>query len=88
MGDMGDLFRDLEADKKLRREERLRHARASDLPGWTQHTQWHWSRLLGGQKLNWWPSTGKWSWGMKGIKPAMFFGRQEDLLNFIQKREE
>ena len=87
MGDMGDLFRDWDADKKRRKDDRMREARASDLPGWTKHTEYHWSRMLNGQKLNWWPSTGRWSYGLHGKRPHMHFGKQDDLLNFIRNRE-
>lgn len=87
MGDMGDLFRDWEEAKRQERQQRLEIANAADLPGWTKHTQYHWSRMVAGQQLNWWPSTTRWSWGKKHGKPAMFFGRQDDLLNFIRNRE-
>jgi hypothetical protein len=89
MGDMGDLFRDLDAYNKERKQERLEDAKAaSDLPGWIKHTEYHWSRMVGANRLNWWPSTGKWSWGLNSRnKPAMFFGTRVDLLNFIRNRE-
>lgn len=87
MGDMGDLFRDWEEVKKQQRVENLEKARAADLPGWTRHTEYHWSRMLNGQQLNWWPSTRKWSYGKKNGRPIIIHGAQEDLLNFIRKRE-
>jgi hypothetical protein len=88
MGDMGELFRDLDAYNKERKQVRLEDAKAaSDLADWHKHTEYHWSRTVAGKQLNWWPSTGKWSWGLKGRRPAMFFGTRVDLLNFIRKRE-
>jgi hypothetical protein len=88
MGDMGDLFRDWEEMKRQERQQRLEIANASDLPDWTKHTSYHWSRMVAGQRLNWWPSTARWSWGKKkNGKPEIFYGRQDDLLNFIRNRE-
>ena len=90
MGDMGDLFNDWKEHKKDVRQQRLQ--KTSELPpeqlaGWAKHTPYHWSRILNGEQLNWWPSTGKWSYGKKGRKPAMFFGTQNDLMNFIKNRQ-
>lgn len=29
---------------------------------WTEHTPYHWSRLVNGHKLDYWPSTKKWQY--------------------------
>lgn len=82
---MGDLFRAMHAEQKIHKENRLK--RASDLIGWTKHTEYHWSRLLNGAKLNWWPTTNRWSYGMQGNRPMMHYGPQDALLAFIINRE-
>jgi hypothetical protein len=84
---MEDMFGALREDRRIQNAERLRQARASDLPGWTKHTEYHWSRILKGLRLNWWPSTQKWSYGTQGNRPHLHFGTQGDLLIFINERE-
>lgn len=41
--------------------------------GWHEHTEHHWSRVVGGHKLDYWPSRKKWHYkgrvrrGLKGM---------------------
>ena len=56
MGDMGDTFNAMKESTKQHRKDMLAKA---DPAGWTQHTEWHWSRMVGSKRLNWWPSGGK-----------------------------
>jgi hypothetical protein len=37
--------------------------RADD--GWTKHTDHHWSRIINGKRLDYWPSTCKWQYDGK-----------------------
>jgi hypothetical protein len=37
----------------------LAQALIDDDGGWTKHTQWHWSRTVEGQRLDYWPSRKK-----------------------------
>jgi len=37
-------------------------ALAKDDGGWTKHTQWHWSRMVNGERLDYWPSRKKYQW--------------------------
>ena len=83
MGDMGDYYRDIRAVMKLKRDCRLENAK-SIKDKWTIHSPYHWSCSVNCIKLNWWPTTGKWSYGLKNGKPKMYFGTQNDLLNFIK----
>ena len=53
MGDMGEYFRDHREHHRIRREQNLKSA---DPSGWTQHTDYHWSRDLNGSRLDYWPS--------------------------------
>ena len=42
--------------------------------GWTEHTDYHWSRTVGGHRLDYWPSRKKWQYRGKvrrGLK-AMY----------------
>lgn len=62
MGDMGELFNAQREATKRHRAEMLAKAETT---GWTQHTEWHFSRVFNGKRMDWWPSGGK----------AMFNGR-------------
>ena len=37
----------------------LAQAQADDDGGWTKHTAYHWSRMLDGDRLDYWPSRKK-----------------------------
>ncbi len=37
----------------------LAEAKAADDGGWTKHTEFHWSRMVAGHKLDYWPSRKK-----------------------------
>jgi len=37
----------------------LADAQASDDGGWTKHTEFHWSRMVNGERLDYWPSRKK-----------------------------
>lgn len=56
MGDMADDFRFMKARD---RERKTRNLAAADPEGWTQHTEYHWSRDLAGSRLDYWPSRNK-----------------------------
>lgn len=56
MGDMGDIFRDMKESVKAHRAKMLSQA---DTTGWTRHTDWHFSRMFGSERVDWWPSGGK-----------------------------
>lgn len=56
MSDMGDTFNAMREQTKLHRAEMLAKA---DTEGWTQHTEWHYSRTFAGKRMDWWPSGGK-----------------------------
>ncbi|MBQ1761918.1 MAG: hypothetical protein IIZ92_03340 [Aquincola sp.] len=44
------------------RKAALEQAIASDDGGWTKHTDFHWSRTVEGQRLDYWPSRKKWQY--------------------------
>lgn len=53
---MGDTFREMTKQKKLHRANMLAKA---DTTGWTQHTEYHYSRIYNNNRIDWWPSSGK-----------------------------
>lgn len=62
MGDMAETFNAMRDATKQHRAAMLAKA---DTTGWTKHTEWHFSRVFNGKRMDWWPSGGK----------AMFDGR-------------
>lgn len=40
----------------------LSQAVSNDDGGWTKHTEWHWSRMVAGSRLDYWPSRKKWQY--------------------------
>ena len=83
MGDMGDTFRLMrEADAK-RRQKNLDDALAKSRHLWVRHTEWHWSILLLGNRVDYWPSRNKWRWRGKTR-----FGDCERWLEKVLKRDQ
>jgi hypothetical protein len=62
MGDMGDLYNALKEQKKEKRQKNLKKA---DPTGWNKHSEYHWSRIVNGKKLDYWPSTNKFQYAGK-----------------------
>lgn len=55
------------ASKKKFDEDRARFLAEANRPdnddgGWRKHTKYHWSRLVDGHKLDYWPSRKKWQY--------------------------
>lgn len=44
------------------RQRFMEHALSIDDGGWVKHTQWHWSRIVDGDRLDYWPSRKKFQW--------------------------
>lgn len=40
----------------------LSEAQAADDGGWTKHTDYHWSRMLAGHRMDYWPSRKKYQY--------------------------
>jgi hypothetical protein len=51
----------------------------NDDGSWTKHTKFHWSRMLAGHKLSYWPSRKKWQYRGKVYRG--------DVLKFIEFRK-
>jgi len=51
-----------ETDMLSFKERNLREALAKDDGGWTKHTHFHWSRDVGGERLDFWPTTLKYKY--------------------------
>lgn len=61
------------------RQRFLVEAINNDDGNWTQHTEFHWSRMLAGHKLYYWPSRKKWQYQGRV--------RRGNVLKFIAIRE-
>lgn len=57
----------------------LEEAKAADDGRWIKHTEFHWSRMLNGKKLDYWPSRKKWQYAGKV--------RRGDVVKFIRTIE-
>ena len=55
------------------RKRFLSEAKDADDGGWTKHTRYHWSRMIDGERLDYWPSRKKYKWrgeirrGLRGL---------------------
>lgn len=56
MSDMGDMWREV---KKRQQEKRWNRLETADDTGWSKHSIYHWYRMVNGEKLDYWPSTGR-----------------------------
>jgi hypothetical protein len=89
MGDMGDIFREWNEAKKEAKSKRLASFNAEyrelfehlETLEFRQCSPYHFQLKIDGELVNWWPSTGKWS-----FKNHMYFGTHKDLLGFIKNR--
>lgn len=61
-----DLWDVIKQHKKAKfdtdRSAFLKKAIADDDGGWTKHTDYHWSRMVNGERLDYWPSRKKFQW--------------------------
>lgn len=73
---MGDTFRAWKEQDKQRKKQNLKNANPI---GWTKHTEYHWSRILNGKKLDYYPSRNKFQY-----EGRIMVG---DIEGFIKKRE-
>jgi len=84
MGDMSELFKDMDADYKARREavakENIRLMKQFDMRFHeTQPGVWRWSSNQG--TVIYWPSSNKWS-----LRGKIHRGSIEQLKNWMQER--
>lgn len=61
---MGGDFRIMRRANQVSRQQRLE---AADPTGWKQHTQYHWSRMINGKQLDYWPSKSKFRYDNKTV---------------------
>lgn len=47
----------------------------------TKHSEFHYSFMLRGERVDYWPSTNRWRWQRK-----TYFGNYKSLKGFVQKR--
>lgn len=78
----GMLFSCLKQEAKQKKDDRLQEFEASALCAqMEQHTRYHWSTALNGQRLEYWPSVCKWRW-----KDKNYWGSLACFENFLRKR--
>ena len=77
---MGDMIEDFKFLKQRDKERRERNLRSADPEGWTQHTMHHWSRMVAGKKLNYWPSRNKFQYDGGRVMVG-------DVVGFIRNQE-
>ena len=74
---------DWEAFEQLREERKQKRAERREAfgggPGWTRHTDTHWSYRLLGEHLDYWPGPMRFRWRGKTMTG--------DVLGFIRNRE-
>lgn len=76
----GDVWRAIRKDRERNRKRFMAEALANDDGGWIKHTEWHWSRSIDGERLDYWPSRKKFQWHGK-------VNREIDLMNRLIKGE-
>jgi len=81
MGDMAETFRYMREEIKKKKANQLAESSAI-AKGFTQHTEYHFSTMCAGNRLDWWPSTRRWMY-----KQRLFYGRYDAMLGFMRNRE-
>lgn len=56
MSELGEIFSAMHEQTRKHRAKKLEQA---DVDGWTRHTDYHFSRVFDGFRMDWWPSGGK-----------------------------
>lgn len=77
MGDMREVF---DAMREMDKERKAKNLAKADPEGWKKHTDYHWSRILDGKRLDYWPSKNKFQY-----EGRIHTGGIE---GFIKRREE
>lgn len=61
-----DVIKSVKKDKfDADRAQFLAQANSNDDGGWTKHTEYHWSRIVNGKRMDYWPSRKKFQWDGK-----------------------
>ncbi len=56
---MSDVSDDFKALQEINNEIKKSNLENANRDGWTIHTKYHWSRIIKGKQLNYWPSKNK-----------------------------
>lgn len=84
MSDDGEVWTALKANAKSKfdadRARFLAQAKTDNDGGWTVHTDYHWSRVVAGKRLDYWPSRKKYQYGGRVMRG--------DVYKFIKGQEE
>lgn len=79
MSSNSDTSEYFDALKEFYRERRENNLKNANPDGWTKHTTYHWSRILNGKRLDYWPSRNKFQY-----QDRVMLG---DVEGFIRNRE-
>ena len=63
-----EVFKDMRRARQVKRDKQLA---AADDTGWSKHTVHHWYRMVGGRKLEFWPSSNKYRYLNKMYRGAL-----------------
>jgi len=80
LGEMGEVFRLMTEMQKKRKSQRLKAAKPF-IKHLTRHTDWHYSTMLGPERVDYWPTTSKWR-----CFDRNYHGDVLDFMNFLKKR--
>lgn len=82
MSEMGEIFGCIKSATKARKARRLQEFEESNLGTLlTEHSPYHKSTTLQGNRLDYWPTTCRWRW-----KDQNYWGTLNDFINFLDKR--
>lgn len=62
MSSTSDTALDYQALKAHTKQKKVDRLESVCEEGWSKHTPYHWYRVIDGDKLDYWPSTGKCRW--------------------------
>lgn len=79
MGDVGDYWRDHREHVREKRAKNGKRGMPLIMSGWTQHTEYHFSGVLDGKRIDYWPTRNKFM-----LDGKVMYG---DIDGFIRKRD-
>lgn len=71
-------WENIKEEKRKQKEERLDNF---DPKGWVKHNDVHFSKIINGSKLDYWPTTTRYRY-----KGKAYFGKQKPIQKFIEEQ--
>lgn len=67
----------------------LKSAKEQDDGGWTKHTEYHWSRMINGTQLDYWPSRKKYRYKGQTKRGNVYaFIKQQEKKNEVRDQKQ